>query len=80
LHINVIAVHCTHLRQDHQESFTAAVKDLDEAKGKLKAILDLEKIVANEVTEDHMIAAELGKKLCDVFPNIRTGYLVRKDK
>lgn len=39
-------------------------------------MMDVEQLVADMVSEDHIIAAELGKKLSDMFPNIRTGYLV----
>ena len=64
-------------RQDHQEKHAIAVQELDQAKGQLKAVMDMERLVAEQVSEDHMIAAELGKKLSDLFPNIRPGYLVR---
>jgi hypothetical protein len=64
------------LDQGFKAEYDEATKEMDEANAELKKILALEKKIASEVSEDHVIAGELGKKLADVFPTIRTGYLV----
>lgn len=64
--------------QELQEQYAEAARELDEANARLKEMMDLEKLVASQVSEDHVVANELGKKLSDIFPMIRTGYLVSK--
>lgn len=63
--------------QSLQEQYNEAARELDEASLVLKQAMDVERFVAGRISEDHVVAEELGKKLSEIFPMIRTGYLVR---
>lgn len=58
-------------------AYDHASMELDEANSALSKALQEEQRAASVISEDHIIANELGKKLHDIFPTLRTGYLVR---
>lgn len=59
-----------------KDAYDFAAAEADEANRVLRKTQALERAAADEITEDHVIATDLGRKLHDIFPTLRTGYLV----
>lgn len=63
-----------------KEAYDFAAAEADEANRVLRKTQAMERAAADEITEDHVIATDLGRKLHDIFPTLRTGYLVGRQK
>lgn len=59
-----------------KEAYDVATRESVDADTDLQQILALERKTASEISEDHVIAAELDKNPAEIFPTIRPGYLV----
>ena len=53
-----------------------ALSEFRKAETDLAKIQDQENLLASKITDDHIIASEMGQNINNLFPALRTGYLI----